>query len=493
MIISFSQLIDAFDEYEFAVDNSESYENASFSGIELFVGQPIEPDILYVKGSGDLSETPKRNFLIAGKMDTGSPADMHLLGTSAIEVVNLVLRYYAHWTNCLETMREDYYERHDLSELCQTLSEYVGNPVVIYDAALLPAAQSEIDRELAINLFGSERADRDFVLDTIPDWKQEGSESVFLREGSRRISDATQRLITAACNIISNDEYQGYIEIFEVGKHISDADMLILEHAAKIISAAPSTLGEMGFIQGYLNGRVMQEGITSTWLSTLRWNANDPLYVLATYLPDKSEEAKLYLEHIARMLHLIMPNAVCQLIDGMPVVVANNRLEPIHSALVDVVSFLKKQDKGAYLGASDLLRGIEQLNIGYEHALYAARFGCESRQGILTRFEDCRFAFFKNVCNLQENESAVLDSAVKRMHEADLIAGTENTLTVKTYLECGLSLNKAAERLSIHRNTIVYRLGRVRDCYGIDLTFSGDDSGQLFQTLLSCKLLLGDT
>jgi carbohydrate diacid regulator len=40
--------------------------------------------------------------------------------------------------------------------------------------------------------------------------------------------------------------------------------------------------------------------------------------------------------------------------------------------------------------------------------------------------------------------------------------------TVKAYFAENLNLTKAAERLHIHRNTLIYRLGKIKDLTGLD-------------------------
>ena len=50
-------------------------------------------------------------------------------------------------------------------------------------------------------------------------------------------------------------------------------------------------------------------------------------------------------------------------------------------------------------------------------------------------------------------------------------------------------LNDAADALSVHRNTIAYRLRHIREKYGIDLSNAADDNDLVFQVLLSCMIL----
>jgi DNA-binding PucR family transcriptional regulator len=87
----------------------------------------------------------------------------------------------------------------------------------------------------------------------------------------------------------------------------------------------------------------------------------------------------------------------------------------------------------------------------------------------------------------------MLDAAVAHMHADDLESGTDNVLTAKTYIETGFNLNATAQAISVHRNTMAYRLKQIHDRYGIDLSVPVADHDLVFRVLLSCKILLGDS
>lgn len=48
--------------------------------------------------------------------------------------------------------------------------------------------------------------------------------------------------------------------------------------------------------------------------------------------------------------------------------------------------------------------------------------------------------------------------------------GSQLVATISTYLECGGNYSLTADALSVHRNTLKYRLGRIREISGLDLS-----------------------
>lgn len=80
---------------------------------------------------------------------------------------------------------------------------------------------------------------------------------------------------------------------------------------------------------------------------------------------------------------------------------------------------------------------------------------------------------------------AVCHHAAVRIHEYDLVNGTDFLLTLETYLMNNKSLMAAADKLFIHRSTLTYRLNAIEKITPIQL----DDPGERLHILLSCIVL----
>ena len=74
--------------------------------------------------------------------------------------------------------------------------------------------------------------------------------------------------------------------------------------------------------------------------------------------------------------------------------------------------------------------------------------------------------------------------AVRRVHEYDIKNGTQYLETLYHYLGCHCSVQKAAEKLFVHRNTVAYRVSRMRSLLGL----SFDDDYQNYINFTSCLL-----
>ena len=76
--------------------------------------------------------------------------------------------------------------------------------------------------------------------------------------------------------------------------------------------------------------------------------------------------------------------------------------------------------------------------------------------------------------------------AVRALGERDREEGTLYCLTLYTYLICHHSLQETCARLYTHRNTVLYRVKRMREDFDIPI----DDPGQHLALLLSAAMLL---
>lgn len=76
-------------------------------------------------------------------------------------------------------------------------------------------------------------------------------------------------------------------------------------------------------------------------------------------------------------------------------------------------------------------------------------------------------------------DAGLKDYSISRLIEEDNKNNTEFYHTLKMYLLCGNNITMAAEKLYIHRNTMVYRLKRIRSCIGLDFNDDNISRGLL--------------
>ena len=123
------------------------------------------------------------------------------------------------------------------------------------------------------------------------------------------------------------------------------------------------------------------------------------------------------------------------------------------------------------IGIGGRCNGLEDYRLSYESAQNALRLQ-ESTGGTdrVTVFEELGiYQILSEVPDL-----ARVDRFVRRwlgrLLDYDAQNGSQLVATISAYLECGGNYRLTAETLFVHRNTLKYRLGRIREISGLDLT-----------------------
>lgn len=121
--------------------------------------------------------------------------------------------------------------------------------------------------------------------------------------------------------------------------------------------------------------------------------------------------------------------------------------------------------------------------------LYLKRSRCTDKR--LVRYDDYRLVSMVYFALLESNKLIFgkyryVSNTVMKLCKCDEEKGTEYFETLYTYLNTRYSLNETAQRLNIHRNTVVYRIQQLREKFGIDL----DSPEECFKLNLSCRIYL---
>ncbi|MGP3945364.1 MULTISPECIES: PucR family transcriptional regulator [Streptomyces] len=131
-------------------------------------------------------------------------------------------------------------------------------------------------------------------------------------------------------------------------------------------------------------------------------------------------------------------------------------------------------------GVSAPRRGLEELPAAWQEALAAARAAhADTRLGPVAEWS--AIGPYRLLAALPELRP---DAAVRPLLEP---AHAELARTAETFLDCAGQAGRTAARLGIHRQTLYYRLSRVRQLTGLDLD-AGEDRLLLHMTLKAARL-----
>jgi sugar diacid utilization regulator len=103
-----------------------------------------------------------------------------------------------------------------------------------------------------------------------------------------------------------------------------------------------------------------------------------------------------------------------------------------------------------------------------ELALRMQKASCGPEQ--VTRYDDLGVYKVLAAANDTASVERFADEWLARLIEYDSAHGTQLVLTLGEYLECGGNYDASAKALSVHRSTLKYRLNRIRQVSGYDLS-----------------------
>jgi len=123
------------------------------------------------------------------------------------------------------------------------------------------------------------------------------------------------------------------------------------------------------------------------------------------------------------------------------------------------------------VGVGGLCRAVEEFPRSYREAELALRMQQASGgPEQVTRFDD--LGVYKVLAAADDTASVerFVGEWLARLIDYDSAHGTQLVLTLGEYLECGGSYDASARALSVHRSTLKYRLNRIRQVSGYDLS-----------------------
>ena len=140
----------------------------------------------------------------------------------------------------------------------------------------------------------------------------------------------------------------------------------------------------------------------------------------------------------------------------------------------------------AACGLSRPLSSLHELHTGYAQALSACRIGSRVRpEEFLHEYDVCLpYALIDRVSQSEDALPYVLP-ALLHLAADDRRAGGGLMATLHAYLKSGRSVQRAAAKLGVHKNTVSFRLGKIADA--LDLDWS--DAQDVYRLMHSVSIL----
>jgi len=292
----------------------------------------------------------------------------------------------------------------------------------------------------------------------------------------RTPADESQGILTRVClPMRAKGRLYGWIWLLDHGSIDIDRPDAALEQAMALADRAAELLADQG-LEEFELGRALHDALNGS--SPQRADSEK---ALARRFADSNGFALVAVsaaDGLDVATPINDPGVICRVVSGDLVILAPLRRSGDDrravALAVGAVNGCPPTTVGA--GIADTFETIDGLLVAYDQARLSARVALADPQfGGVARWSD--IGFYRLL------EGVGFDASVTALFaEPALLA------TAEVFLDCAGNVQRAAEQLHVHRQTLYYRLGRIADLTGLDISVNGRDRLTLHLSLKRWRL-----
>ncbi|MGN0240075.1 MAG: PucR family transcriptional regulator [Candidatus Weimeria sp.] len=155
------------------------------------------------------------------------------------------------------------------------------------------------------------------------------------------------------------------------------------------------------------------------------------------------------------------------------IVVGNYNREELHDFVDDVKRYLKliPDSQNAVIGVGKITRSIRCLYKSYNQAVAVQKLQVKGKVPADDIYYE-GMGVYKILMNVSDDEilDDYIEATIQPLIEYDRKNDMDTVKILRTYLEHNGSIQETADILFVHRNTINYRLNKIRELTGMDLS-----------------------
>lgn len=372
-----------------------------------------------------------------------------------------------------------------LQYLIDQTGKLFGRPLILYDTSQKVLAAS-YDAEPVFHLSSANEKSRSINEKTVS-WIHAKR---ITDPPSNPLPDYSQGML---CTTIKIDVIEvAELAVFEANIPFQEFDFLLIDKIGPLLSAQlqrsillnldhnqiPSSI-----LADLVEGKPINDTILNNRERYLKWARTESLYIAVicdsrheSFESIKSAAFQALKRHIPLEQIIIYESSFVAFLDQ----ILYDKLFDKHSSTF--LRFLEEND--LYAGISQRYSALTDSKKQYKNAVTALEIGL-TRKISCSFFNECTLYILSKLVSSQYDLMDFCHPAVTTLRKYDKEHGTEYLDTLKQYIYYSSAPAEAARILNIHKNTLFYRIGKIKELTGITLNF-GDEICKLF---LSIRLL----
>ena len=287
---------------------------------------------------------------------------------------------------------------------------------------------------------------------------------------------------------IKNDAaLYGFFVMLTTIQPMSPDDLHIISTAADLVALK---LGNINGVSGkgdyseilndLLSDTIKTEHELTYRMLTRNWKKSDNYQI---FLIDLHGEGEKYIQYIKKGIEAISHKAKHFTFEDFELILLE---EPLfkNNDLSNIIDYITQNR--LISGLSDTFNSLFDIKFYYEQAKKAIILGSqfESEGEVMFKYSDYRFYDFLNDCANTLDCKKYYHPITTDLELYDIEHKTEFFKTLLIYLECGRSIHKTSKKMYLHKNTVNYRIQRIKELFNIDY----DDGQAVLFIYLSLKL-----
>ena len=234
-----------------------------------------------------------------------------------------------------------------------------------------------------------------------------------------------------------------------------------------------------------LTNKYPDEKLMEKRLKTIDFTPSDCMNIVVIR-SRKTENDTVFMEMVALQLKSALFGHLYAIIDDALVLLLNLKKDKgLEGYLLDKIEQICKSNNliaGISSDFSSLSKLTQQYRLAVRAALVCQRY---IEDMFVIRYDDVFDLALLEYCERHNNLMDFVHSSIIKLMEYDEQFGTDYLHTLWAYSENGFNIQKTAASIFMHKNTLAYRLTKIKEILGSDLT-NGKD---LFAFQLSMRIL----
>lgn len=304
-------------------------------------------------------------------------------------------------------------------------------------------------------------------------------------------------------NLIADGHVYGLVEMVDANAPLRDSDEVLLEHAGYLLEAAVArqAFAEIAVdahdpLREAVKGLSVREAVLRYGLRMRGWGMDDAYYVTYVENQVKTEAQEEWRRQTRRRFELSYPLSSV-IADGEGcVMIAREKDYPFAELRARFAQDAEGAESAWFrAGVSsvhgdfrDLATAAEQARAAFVHA--TGRHGGLIGRTLTCFFDDGYCADVAGRLRFGDDPAWLVPRTVAELARSDAEEGTDYVATVAAYLDHACNANPTAAALFVHRNTLTYRLKRIKALYGLELEHPEESGVDLLRVHLACRLIL---